>query len=101
MTALPMYRRLLHFARPYWAHLAGLFALSLAATPIALLTPLPIKIVVDSVVGSRPLPSFLGRMLTAASSTPPTWKIVLLAAIAMLLLLTLLAQLQRMTTGML
>jgi ATP-binding cassette subfamily B protein len=101
MRALPIYRRLLQFARPYWLHLGGLFALSLAATPIALLTPLPIKIVVDSVVGSRPLPTTLAHILGFFPAPAGSWKAVLLLAIALLLLLTLVAQLQRMSTGVL
>ena len=52
-------RRLLEQARPYWGHLAGIFTIDLLATPLALLTPLPLMLVVDSVIGSEPLPSFL------------------------------------------
>jgi len=37
----------------------GAFLLSLLATPLALLNPVPLKIAVDSVIGSDPLPSFL------------------------------------------
>src|SRR2546427_1876615 len=37
---------------------AALFALGLLASPIALLNPVPLKIVVDSVLGARPLPAF-------------------------------------------
>jgi ATP-binding cassette, subfamily B, bacterial len=36
-----------------------MLALSLISTPIALLTPLPLKIVVDSVLGDKPLPGFM------------------------------------------
>jgi ATP-binding cassette subfamily B protein len=54
-----LYRRLLREARPYWAHIAALFLVSLLATPVALLTPLPLAIAVDSVVGSHSLPGFL------------------------------------------
>ena len=39
-------------ARPYWPHILGIFLLSLLSTPLTLLTPLPFKIVVDSVIGS-------------------------------------------------
>jgi ABC-type bacteriocin/lantibiotic exporter with double-glycine peptidase domain len=44
---------LLEIARPYRLHLGGMLVISLAATPLALLTPLPLKIVVDSVVARR------------------------------------------------
>jgi ATP-binding cassette, subfamily B, bacterial len=36
-----------------------MLALSLISTPVALLTPLPLKIVVDSVLGDKPLPGFM------------------------------------------
>jgi len=54
-----LYRRLLAEVRPYWAHIAGLLFISLMATPLALLTPLPLKIAVDSVLGGDPVPGFL------------------------------------------
>jgi hypothetical protein len=41
-------------ARPYWSHIAGVFFLSLLATPLALLTPVPLKIAVDTVLGDYP-----------------------------------------------
>ena len=51
-TDLTLYRRLVEEARPYWVHVAGLLALSLLSAPINLLTPLPLKIAVDSVIVS-------------------------------------------------
>ena len=47
-TTLTLYQRLLRQARPYWLHIAGILLLSLLSTPFALLTPLPLKIAVDS-----------------------------------------------------
>ncbi len=60
-----IYWRLSKLARPYWGHLAGVFLLSLVGTPLALLVPLPVKIVVDSVIGSHPLPGVLQTLLPA------------------------------------
>jgi ATP-binding cassette, subfamily B, bacterial len=51
--------RIVAFSRPYWLKVAGTFLLSMAAVPLTLLTPLPLKIAVDSVIGSKPLPGFL------------------------------------------
>ncbi len=65
-TDLALYRRLWREARPYWPHLAGMFLLSLLATPIALLVPLPMKIIVDSVLGAHPLPRFIDVLLPLA-----------------------------------
>src|SRR5437773_10979853 len=73
MTDVALYRRLLRQARPYWLHLAVLFGIGLLASPIALLNPVPLKIVVDSVLGSRPLPGWLAAALpTAAARSPST-----------------------------
>ena len=62
-TTHTLYRRLLRQSRPYWAHIAGIFLLNLLSTPLVLLTPLPLKIAVDSVLGSQPLPRFLEVVL--------------------------------------
>src|SRR5260370_14346346 len=45
--------------RPYLWPLVVLLVISLLAVPIALIFPLPIKLLVDSVVGSQPLPGYL------------------------------------------
>jgi ATP-binding cassette subfamily B protein len=63
---LEVYRRLLERARPFALAILGIFALGLLASPIALLAPLPLKIVVDSVLGSHPLPDFLDTLLPEA-----------------------------------
>jgi ATP-binding cassette subfamily B protein len=41
----------------------GIFLLDLVATPLALLGPVPLKIAVDTVVGSQPLPPLLRTLL--------------------------------------
>src|SRR3989454_8325349 len=45
--------------RPYRWSIALLFLVSLAAAPLAIITPLPLKLVVDNIVGSQPLPGYL------------------------------------------
>lgn len=61
-----LYRRLLHQVRPYWPYIAGIFAIDLCATPLALLAPVPLKIVVDTVLGTQPLPPVLDALLPDA-----------------------------------
>jgi len=56
-------RRLLREARPFWPHLTSIFLLSLSEVAIALLLPLPLKLVVDSVLGSHPFPRVLVAVL--------------------------------------
>jgi ATP-binding cassette subfamily B protein len=56
-------RRLLNQARPYRLHIAAIFLVSALATPLALLTPLPLKIAIDNVIGSQPIPGFIALLL--------------------------------------
>jgi hypothetical protein len=53
--ARTIYRRLFAEARPFWPHVAALFALNLFSAPLKLLVPLPLKIAVDNVIGGEPL----------------------------------------------
>src|SRR2546423_15408385 len=71
MSDLALYRRLLRQARPYWLHLAGLFGIGLLASPLALLDPVPLKIVFDSVLGSHPLPAYVRAVLPSAELGVP------------------------------
>jgi ATP-binding cassette subfamily B protein len=63
---LGLIARLLRDARPVWPHLALIFLLSLAEVPIALLLPLPIKLVVDDLVGTHPFPLLHAAALLVA-----------------------------------
>jgi ATP-binding cassette subfamily B protein len=48
-------------SRSCWPHLAGIAGLSILSLPLTLLYPLPLKIVVDCVLGTQPLPHWLVR----------------------------------------
>lgn len=85
--------RIVAFARPYWLKIGGIFLLSLAAVPLTLLTPLPLKIAVDSVIGSKPLPPYLAGPLHFAGTS---WYVGLAAVAALLVLITLLLYAQGM-----
>src|SRR5204863_460176 len=85
-------QRLLRQARPCWLHLAGLFGIGLLASPIALLNPVPWKIVIDSVLGAKPLPSYLQPFLPMAATRSPAG--ALGVAIGLLLVVAGLSQLQ-------
>jgi ATP-binding cassette, subfamily B, bacterial len=94
-----IYLRLLREARPYWRHMAGLLALSLLATPAALLVPLPLKIAVDSVIGDHPTPAFLRVLLPSSLTGSDTG---LLVAVAVLLVgIALVQQALRLATTVL
>jgi ATP-binding cassette subfamily B protein len=92
-TARQLYRRVMLEARPYWRHIGGLFALSLVSSVLALLTPIPLMIAVDSVVGSHPLPGPLGVITPEGLSDSQTF--VLLVAAGLFVILFLLRALQQ------
>jgi ATP-binding cassette subfamily B protein len=54
-----LFKRILLQARPFWMQIFMLFLLSLLATPIALLKPFALKIVIDSAFGHNPPPDFI------------------------------------------
>ena len=56
-------RRILRQLRPFWGAILVLLVVELLATPLLLLTPVPLKIAVDSVIGSDPLPGFLDSLV--------------------------------------
>jgi ATP-binding cassette, subfamily B, bacterial len=92
-SAPQLYRRVMLEARPYWRHIGCLFALSLLSSVLALLTPIPLMIAVDSVVGSHPLPGFIDVIAPAGMSDSQTS--VLLVAAGLLVILFLLRALQQ------
>lgn len=62
-----MRSRLLGEIRPYGLAVALVFIISLVSIPLTLVTPLPIKIIVDNVLGTQPLPTYL-RILSGSAS---------------------------------
>jgi ATP-binding cassette subfamily B protein len=79
--------------------LAALFVLSLVAPAIKLLSPLPLKIVVDSVIGSHPLPGWLAPWWMVDG--PPSRTTALAFAAGLLILVALLGQLLGFTSSQL
>src|SRR5919202_209179 len=98
-TDVTLYRRLLRQVRPYRLHIVGIFLLFLLASPLALLTPLPLKIAVDSVVGSHHLPGLLALLLPAGAARSHT--AVLLLAAGLFVAITLASQLQNLASSVL
>jgi ATP-binding cassette subfamily B protein len=74
-------RRLIHDARPFWPHLATIVLLSASAVPIALLLPLPLKLVVDSILGKQPLPHLLSRFISSETAASPRAMLVVAAGL--------------------
>jgi ATP-binding cassette, subfamily B, bacterial len=96
---LALYRRFVRQIRPCGASLAGVLLLSLLGSLLGLLTPLPLKIAVDNVVNSRPLPHPLAMLLpdrVALSSAG-----VLAFAAGLLIGISVLTQTQALMTSLL
>lgn len=83
-----LYKRLLAEARPFWLFIAALFLLEVLAIPLALLNPVPLKIVVDSVLGAEPLPGWLTPLVPSGVADVATrllfFAVALLVAVALL-----------------
>jgi ATP-binding cassette, subfamily B, bacterial len=89
---LAIYRRAVLEARPYWPHIGLYFLVGLLASPLALLTPWPLKIVTDSVLGGDPASS-------SAEALSPG--VILLLAALMVIVVALLKELQSRTSSLL
>jgi ATP-binding cassette subfamily B protein len=74
-----VYRRLFLEARPFWPYIGALLVLSVLASVFTLLTPLPLKIAVDTVVGEKPLPGFLDPLVPTSVSASDAAVLVLAA----------------------
>ncbi len=80
--------RLMRLSRPYRLHLATILGLNLLQTPLTLLAPVPIKIVVDSVLGSHPLPGGLAWAIPRGLEASANAKLTL--AVGLIIVVTLL-----------
>jgi ATP-binding cassette, subfamily B, bacterial len=98
-STLTVCRRLFPLVRPYWVQLTGVLLLSLVATPVALLAPLPLKIVADNVIGGRPLSWWF--LPDVIPGLPGSSGGALTVALALLLGVALLNQLQGVATWVL
>jgi ATP-binding cassette, subfamily B, bacterial len=87
-----MSRRILRQIGPFWPQILLLLVVDLLATPLLLLTPIPLKIAVDSVIGSHPLPGFVPDSIVSST-------IALLVVVAVLqVLVVLLSELQSLVS---
>src|SRR3954452_17190677 len=86
----PVLLRALAESKDSWLLLAGIAALSLLSLPLTLLYPLPLKIAVDNVLNSKPLPSFLLYLFPGATTAHS----FLALAVGMLLAIAVIVNLQ-------
>ena len=94
-----LYRRLLGEARPFWGSLTSLFFLSLLAAPLGLLMPVPVTIVIDHVLGDKPMRPLLAAVLP--DSVEASKDALLWTAAGSIVFIALLTQLQQLGTWLL
>ncbi|HEX9347740.1 MAG TPA: ATP-binding cassette domain-containing protein [Gemmatimonadales bacterium] len=85
ISDLALYRRLARQAAPMWRLVAAVFVVGLLASPLALLAPLPLKIGVDTVLGSRPLTAWVAALLPASVARSSSALLALVAVLAILI----------------
>jgi len=83
VTFLRYWRRVLRYMRPYWPVALAAVVGSLTATAAGLLTPWPMKILVDSVLGSEPLPRVLQPLGLTAFSKASLLAVVVVGGFAL------------------
>jgi ATP-binding cassette, subfamily B, bacterial len=99
-----LFARVLRETRSYWPYTLALLVLDLLAAPLFLLTPLPLKIAVDSSIGNKPLPApieaAVGWWTQGSASRILVFAVVLqLAIVALTQLQALLAYVLRSQAG--
>jgi ATP-binding cassette subfamily B protein len=91
-----MSRRILGQIRPFWRQILVLLVVDLLATPLLLLTPVPLKIAVDSVIDNHPLPGFVDALLPA--SVVRTSISLLVVVVVLQVLIVLLGEVQALVS---
>ena len=86
-------RRLLRIASPYLGLVVLIFFLGLLAAPLTLLLPIPLKIVIDSVIDEMPVPKTISFLVPA--SVAESRSVLLLFAVIMQVLVVLLLHCQQ------
>jgi len=94
-----LFKRLFEQTRPHWLAIFGLLVLGLLAAPLALLAPVPLRIVVDCVIGHAPLPAFLLPVVPAGFQN--SRGSILVFAAALVVITALLTQLLNLVTTLL
>jgi ABC-type multidrug transport system fused ATPase/permease subunit len=70
MKNLRLLARLFRYVLPYRGKLLGLISIALVGVGFEVLKPLPLKVVIDSVLGNKPLPPLAQHVLGAVVAVP-------------------------------
>src|SRR5947207_6188924 len=83
------YRRLFQGARPDWRFFIFIFALTILASTLAALQPWPLAWLTDHVLGGKPLPAPLQRVLQSFSLEPTPARLLIFIVASGLILFAL------------
>ncbi len=81
-----MFRFALRLVRPYWKWLVCVIAAMLVETAMSLLSPWPLKIVLDSVLGDVPAPALFARWLGPSPGPAVLLNVAVVATVVIALL---------------
>jgi len=81
LSAWTIYKRLMIEARHQWPMISVLLVLYLSAIPLKLLTPLPFKIGIDSVIESKPMPEAVASWVPASIASEPVTLLIFAASL--------------------
>src|SRR4051794_9671252 len=88
VSDVSLLRRLFLQAKPFWPNVGVILLLGLLSTPLALLTPIPLKIAVDSFTGHHSLPGFMRPFVPTKAVDSASGMLVLAAVMVVFLALT-------------
>jgi ATP-binding cassette subfamily B protein len=78
-------RGLFREVKPFGWHILALLALGLLNAPLTLLNPVPLKLVIDSVLGSKPLPPAIAALIPNGAGRAGVGAVAILAALFVLI----------------
>ncbi len=84
-NSIQLFGKLLREARHSYGYIALLLLIHLLAIPLKLLMPVPLKIAVDNVLGSQPLPDILRAVLPDAATGSATGLLVFITVLLVLI----------------
>ena len=86
-SAISLLKRISNYSKRFWPQITILFLLSLLSTPIALLKPYALKLLIDSGFGSQPIPRLISFFFPAGFQF--TFNTVAITAAFLILLIAL------------
>jgi ATP-binding cassette subfamily B protein len=92
-------KRILLQGKAFWLHIVGIFSLNLLSVPLALLAPIPLKIIIDSALGNHPLPEAVTFFLPKGFESSFSAKILI--SVILLLLIELVTRLHTLLSWVL